>query len=367
MKIAILGFTKIKYMPYLSMYLNELNKNDHEVHLIYWSRDAEDDVPVPKGVIGHSLDIAMEDAIPLMKKLSSIYKFGRFARRLIKSLKPDFIIVLHSTTAYTIKNLLLKEYTERYIFDYRDLTYENRFGFYGKAIKQIADHSAATFTSSDGFRHVLPDNGKIYTSHNIMPDAEQVHKEFRTLVHNKARRIRVAFWGLLRHYDINQQIIEKLCNDPRFEVHYYGRAQGKMLQLMSDSDSKYLNFMYHGEYRPEDRLQFSKDTDLLINLYERKGTELYAMGNKYYDGVTFCIPQLCTESTYMGQQCKKSNVGLSCDPYKDFFADEVYNYYEGLNREVFVQACDIELIRIMGQVRMNREIIRRVLSDGGKE
>lgn len=366
MRIAILGFTKIKYMPYLGMYLNEIDTRKHEVHLLYWARDNQDDSPVPNSVIGHSYDVPMEDAIPLTKKLLKIYQYGTFAKKKINELQPDFLIVLHSTTAFTIKCLLIKKYSKRFIFDYRDLTYETTYRFYGNAIKQIANHSVATFTSSDGFRNVLPDNGRIYTSHNIMSDAREVHEQFRLLKHNKTGPVKVAFWGLLRHAEINQQIIEKLCNDPRFEVHYYGRAQGKMLQLMDESSKKYKRFVFHGEYKPEERLQFSRDTDIILNLYDKRGTMLYAMGNKYYDGITFCIPQLCTEGTYMGDQCTKANVGFACDPYKDSFADDVYSYYENLDRTIFVKACDVELNRIMGQVEIDRKVIRGVLFDGRK-
>ncbi len=364
MKIAILGFTKIKYMPYLNMYLDEIDTYEHEVHLLYWARDKQDDSPVPQNVKGHSYDVPMEDAIPLTKKLLRIHRYGVFARNQIKTLKPDFLIVLHSTTAFTIKRLLIKEYSNRYFFDYRDLTYETSYRFYGNAIKQIADHSLATFTSSDGFRNVLPASEKIYTSHNIMQNAREVHEEYRKLKHNKIGPIKVAFWGLLRHAEINQQIIEKLCNDHRFEVHYYGRAQGRMLQLMNESSKKYKSFVFHGEYRPEDRLQFSRDTDLILNFYDKRGTILYAMGNKYYDGVTFCVPQLCTEGTYMGDQCTKANVGFACNPYNASFSDDVFGYYEKLDRASFIEACDVELNRIMEQVEKDKKVIRGALSDG---
>ena len=91
---------------------------------------------------------------------------------------------------------------------------------------------------------------------------------------------------------------------------------------------------------------------------------LYAMGNKYYDGVTFCIPQLCTEGTYMGDQCTKAKVGFACDPYKDSFADDVFGYYEKLDRTEFIKACDVELNLILEQVEIDKKVIRGALSDG---
>lgn len=364
MKVLILGFTKIMYMPYLHFYLDEIDTHIHEVHLAYWARDQKNDSPLPENVIGHCYSSPMEDAIPLRKKLPKIFGYGQFAKKTIRKVNPDFIIVLHSTTAFTVKNLLVKKYHKKYFFDYRDLTYENQFGFYGKAIREITEHSSATFTSSDGFRNVLPQISTIYTSHNIIPNAEEVHSSFSAKEKREVHPIRVAFWGLLRHREINEQIIQKLCGDQRFEVHYYGRAQGKMLELMEESAQQYSNFRFHGEYQPADRLEFANDTDIILNLYDKRGTMLYAMGNKYYDGVVFNIPQLCTEGTYMGNRCNAAQVGFACDPYLQDFAEAVYHYYSSLDYDEFKKACDAELDEIMKQVNLDKSIIRRQFRHG---
>ena len=357
MKILILGFTKIKYMPYLNMYLNQLNTKEDEVHLLYWSRDDKADLNVPNGVVGHKFDICMEDTIPLGKKLPIIYKYRKYARNIIKNLNPDYIIVLHSTTAYTIKDYLVKKYKKRYLFDYRDLTYEKRFKFYGNAIKQIAENAYATFTSSDGFREVLP-RENVYTSHNVRPDAVELHLKSKVKNYNKEKPIRLAFWGLLRHYDINEQIIKSLGKDDRFEIHYYGRAQGRMLELMEDSKNKYNNFYFHGEYTPDELPEIANKTDIIMNIYDKIGTIEFAMGNKYYDGITFCLPQLCTKDTYMGEKCMESGVGLACNPYNQNFADEIYSYYNNLDRTNFVEDCSKELRRIVDQMTEDEKIIK---------
>lgn len=364
MKILILGFTKIKYMPYLNMYLNGLDKNKHEIHLLYWARDNNEDSILSDSIKLHKFDVRMDDSIHLSSKLAKILRYSRFAKKCITEIDPDFLIVLHSTTAFTIKNLLLKKYKNRFFFDYRDLTYETSVRYYGRTIKKIVEASKATFTSSDGFRFVLPNSSNVYTSHNIMANAYQIFEKFSSISYPKQIPVRVAFWGLLRHFEINNQIIDKLCNDCRFELHYYGRAQGKMLGLMNESASKYNNFYFHGEYSPEDKIEFAKNTDLIINLYDKTGTMLYAMANKYYDGLVFCIPQLCTDGTFMGEQCHKANVGYSCNPYIDSFANDVFDYYQNLDRARFIDSCSIELEKIMVQVSEDKTIIERGINEG---
>ena len=124
MKIAILGFTKVKYMPYLHFYLDQIDADENEVHLLYWQRDSEPDVPMPQGVIGHAYEYPMSDALPLKKKLPGILGYSRFARKNLKKLQPDLLIALHSTTAVCIYPQLMGKYKGRYIFDFRDVTYE---------------------------------------------------------------------------------------------------------------------------------------------------------------------------------------------------------------------------------------------------
>ena len=39
MKILIMGFSKIKYMPYINFYLGNIDVAANDVHLLYWNRD----------------------------------------------------------------------------------------------------------------------------------------------------------------------------------------------------------------------------------------------------------------------------------------------------------------------------------------
>ena len=55
MKILIMGFSKIKYMPYINFYLGNIDVAANDVHLLYWNRDLmPEDTTVLKGVTLHS-------------------------------------------------------------------------------------------------------------------------------------------------------------------------------------------------------------------------------------------------------------------------------------------------------------------------
>ncbi len=360
MKIAILGFTKVRYMPYMHFYLDQIDVQKNDVHLIYWARDCEQDLALPEGVDGHAFEYPMSDALPLSKKIPGIMKYGSFAQKKVKELKPDFLIVLHSTTAASIYSLLMGKYKNRYIFDYRDVTYEH-IPIYKKMVGNIVKNSVLSFTSSDGFRKFLPDTPKLRTSHNISNTSFRKDIE-EILPRGKRQPIRVGFWGLLRNQKINKELIERLGGDERFELHYYGRAQGGMLAMMEESTKKYSNVFFHGEYSPKDRLDMAKNTDMIHNLYNQTDkTSHIAMGNKYYDGPLFSLPQLCTKESLMGKLCTKYGIGLECDPAEEDFADQIYHYYMSLDEEKFLANCEKELSRVLDEVEQGNQKIKEVL------
>ena len=39
MKILLIGFAKLKIMPYMNFYINSIETKVHDVHLLYWNRD----------------------------------------------------------------------------------------------------------------------------------------------------------------------------------------------------------------------------------------------------------------------------------------------------------------------------------------
>lgn len=358
MKIALLGFTKIKYMPYMHLYLDQIDRTQNEVHLLYWNRDEMKDADLPDSVIGHSLDVPMSDALPLKKKLLGVMKYARFARRQLRRIRPDFLVVMHSTTAFCVYPLLMGKYRGRYIFDFRDLTYERSKKWYRHMVRRVIERSSVSFTSSDGFREWLPDSPKLLTSHNLLAEL----LEQRTPVKLSHTPIRVGYWGLLRHHSLNREMIRKLGGDERFELHYYGRAQGGMMTLMERAMIKYPNVYFHGEYKAADRMNIAAEVDLIHNLYSVADYNAQiAMGNKYYDGLMFSVPQLCTRGSLMGKLCTEHGVGLECNPADPDFADQLYEYYTTLDRERFSTNCDAELQRILREMEEANRRIREVL------
>lgn len=362
MKVLLLGFSKISYMPYMYFYLEQLE--GHEIHLIYWDRDGRIDSPVPKEIYkSYKFENHIEEQFSIKKKLPSFLKYRRFAKKIISRENFDFIIVLHSTPGITIVDLLKKHYKNKYILDYRDISHENN-KYYRNIVHCLVNNSAATFVSSNAFRKYLPNTEKVYTSHNLLLDSLN-YRDVRSRKNREANPIRIRYWGLIRHTDINLAIIKKLANDYRFELHFHGREQetARILKQYC-SDNKIINVFFYGEYAPNERYSFAKETDMIHNFYENDARMINATGNKIYDGMVFRIPQLCTLGSHMSELISKEKIGVGLNPYSDTFNDEVYQYYNSINWSSFENSCDIALNNVLVEYNSSIKVIENILRKG---
>lgn len=363
MKILLLGFTKIKFMPYLSFYLEQIDCIKNDVNIVYWNRDLlDEDLSKYDKVTLHEYKAFMEDGISKVDKLKYFFGYRRFVTRLMKQYNFDIIISLHTLPGLCVLDKLLWSYKKNYILDYRDSTFENN-KLFGYLVMLFARNARVVFVSSDAFRKFLPCEGvEIITSHNILADSLN-YRNVRRDSYVPGNRIRISFWGLIRDLKLNLKIMSRLANDSRFELHYYGRAQSlgdKMEAFIKENEIN--NIFLHGEYVPKDRYEFARRTDIIHNCFSDSNM-LLAMSNKYYDGLIFYIPQLCMTGSYMGKRCAKQGVGCELDPNKDNFADMLYEYYHSLNQEEFERYCDVELESILKEYEYGNIVIKGLLNN----
>ncbi|MEG1861804.1 MAG: hypothetical protein RR206_08975, partial [Bacteroidaceae bacterium] len=165
------------------------------------------------------------------------------------------------------------------------------------------------------------------------------------------------------HKKVNTALINRLANDKRFELHYYGREQQIALDLKAYAKSlKADNVFFNGEYKPQDRYEFLKSTDVIHNLYKDTNTAL-AMGNKFYDGIIFRIPQVCIPGSFMGEMCDKYSVGTSLNPFDESFADNLERYYRSIETNQFKKNCVSLLSNILDEYNKGCEIVKLYVNE----
>ena len=351
MKILIVGLSKIKYMPYLNFYYDSIDFTKNSVHICYWNRDEKpEDVSSYKSAHLHEFAYRQLNNVKKVNKIASFIRYRLYIRKLMKRERYDFVIFLQSLTGVLIGNYLKPN---QYIFDYRDSTFEHN-SLYKKRIATLVNNSYATFVSSRGFLNLLPDSKKIIISHNMSLES----LEYRDFIKEKSARIRIVFWGYTRNIKMNTTMIERVSKDDRFELHYHGFEDLNTLQLKKFANAiGSRNVFFHGEYKPKQRYDFIKKTDLLHNLFDDPNLQI-AVANKYYDGIIFRTPQLCFRGSLMGKMVSNLGLGFECSPFDENFLDQVYQYYQNLDFFKLFSNCDRELENVIFEHMEGQNFIR---------
>lgn len=358
MKILIIGFAKFRYMPYLTFYLNAVDKTKNSIDILYWDRDGKPDSNMPVHTNNIEFRQIMQDEMSKLNKIPAFIKYRRFAKHVIKNGNYDFIIALHTLPAVLLSDILLKKYRNRFILDYRDYTFE-KFIPYKERISALVKASEATFTSSDAFRKYLPALPKVYTSHNIMLES----LNHRCREHDMPQTIRIRYWGQIRYADTNIKLIDSIKNDTRFELHFHGREQAECERIINHCKLNGINnVFFHGEYNPSDRYKFAKETELIQNVQDYDSITDNAVSNKFYDGAIFYIPQICSDKSFMGKCVEKYGIGLACDVDSHDIAEKIYNYVTGLDRKQFCRNCDIYIDKVLGEYNNGLQKINSILN-----
>ena len=362
MKILLLGFSKLKFMPYANFYLDNIDSTN-EIHLVIWNRDCVKEVLNNNSKIHyHEFYCFQEDQVSRISKIGSFVKYKKYAEKLIKTIKPDVLISLHSLPAVLLFRTIIKHYKGRFIFDYRDFTYENN-GLFKKVICKLVNVSKATFISSDGFRKNLPRdcNDKIVVTHNI----RKIDLAINNICPPKTNYgvISVSFWGFIRQEELNKKIIDAFSKDKRFELHYYGK-EGKVYSNLIDYTRRKntSNIFFHGEYLPEERITFAEHTFFIHNMYDGTNSML-AMSNKYYDSIIFKRPQICLVGSFMAEHVDGKKLGVVVNVDESSFTSKLFEYCNSFDFDDFSEKCDKERKRVLDEYNKSISILKSSINE----
>lgn len=349
MKVLIVGFSKIKYMPYLNFHL-EKYKSD-KVDVIYWNRDNSDDIDLSR-CLNNIYQFNYCIGFNKIEKLFAFIKFKHFCSKILNKNTYDRIVLLHTFPAFLLSSKLIKSYKNQYIFDYRDITYE-KYSFFKKRVAKIVVNSKYTFVSSEGFKQYLPNCEKIYVTHNIMKidleESKKIKKE------EFDGNINLSFWGFIRGFEVNKKLINECAKKKHIFVNYYGfysKDVKKLQKYVLEND--YVNIAFYGSYNNDEKVKFIKNTYLIHNLYDRNDKNMMvAMSNKFYDGIIYKTPQVCCKNSLMGNIVEKNGLGIAIDIDDQNFIDDIIHYYLNLNFEEFNKNCEKYLNKVIKEYEIS--------------
>lgn len=300
MKVGLLIQNNLWFCPYVDIYVQLLKEWKVDYELIYWNRDGNPEID---GIAYNGKGFSSKFA-----KISGYFKYGQFLRKVIKENKYDRLIVFSPQIGIFISKFLAKNYSKRYIFDYRDLSIEQN-KIFKVPFERVLDNSYANVISSPGFKRCLPKRDYII-SHNFI--ASEVEKAIISNVEEYGYKpIEILTIGGIRDYDSNSQVIKALANHENISMSFVGRGSAREPLENMAKETSVKNSSFSGYYDKKDEPNIIKKSTFLNIYYPDKISHATALSNRFYNSLIYRRPMIVTKGQIQGDYAERYNVGIS--------------------------------------------------------
>ena len=207
MKIGLILPANVWYCPFVSIYTKMLDKENIDYDLISWNKEGNE----TQGIQFNK----QYKTKGRLTKLIPYFEFASFIKKTVRRNRYDKLIVFTPQVAIFLCDFLEKYYKGRYIFDYRDLSIEQKFLF-KLPFKKVLRNSFANVISSPGFKKCLPANFEYLLSHNFDIDAVRNALVESNCEPVKTDDIKILTIGGIRDYSSNIEVVKALANKENF-------------------------------------------------------------------------------------------------------------------------------------------------------
>jgi hypothetical protein len=336
-KIAIILCEDVYTCPYIGKYLEVCKEKSIEYDILCWNRSGKE-----RTYPANYLNYGEKSNINTRKilKLFPFLRFGYFLRKTIRQEQYDKLIVLTTLPAVLCYGLLTRKYRGKYIFDFRDMSFEKNKLFLC-CVQKICDRSFFTCISSPGFEDVLGDRGFVPV-HNFRYEDLKSKKDAADELTDKIHLVHV---GIGRGDENNKLIADSFGNDPRFRVTIVGR--GNDTPAFVEYIKKYSNITVGGTYDIAEKERYIKEATMLLCYYPCTFNGAKALANRHYDGIIYKKPLLGNIDTYGGKRLMEKGLGISLNLKDTDAADKVYSYISQLDMKAYNEMAEKELAEVL--------------------
>lgn len=354
--IGIIFSNDLNTCPFIEKYIDKFEHNSVEYEVILWNRDGSKREYPPNYVV---YDAPMNVYIPKWKKLNGFFNFYRFLKKTLRERKYDKLVFLTTLTAVLCYGKTKKQYKGKYIFDFRDMSFEQN-PVYRRMVKKIIHNSAFTCLSSPGFASVFEPCEYVMAHNFRYSDIEKAKGYDISLLPNK-EKITLLHIGITRGEEYNKSLADIFGNDPRFEVFIVG--SGNDTESFINYSAKYENIHVQGTYNNEEKAALIAKADLLLYYYPCSFNCNRALANKYYDCLIYKKPLIGNINTYSGRRLEQNNMGISVDLAAEGVADRIETYFRNIDLNKFHDAINTEMKHVLEEDQVYLEKIGEFIND----
>jgi hypothetical protein len=354
-KIVLIGNNELFLMPFMSKYIKILNDLHYEYDVILWNR-SNSELDLPDNY--YSFDYELSNYIKQYKKIYGYLRFKWFVKSILKKNNYDKAIVFTTQCYLIINDLLHKYFSNNYIFDYRDVTFEDKY-LIKKLIEKGIRQSTFTVISSEGFKLNYPTlENKFVVCHNDKFSEIDIYNKEK----NNSKIIRLCFWGMVRQVDFTKKLIDIFSKSDKLEINYYGEGYTEILTNYI-KEKGYSNIHFHGKYVGNDKiLSFAQENDILINAYDNDSIQYLALTVKLYEALAYNIPMIVTKNSYMAEFLHKNDCLFFEFEIRDNIVEDLLSWYDNLDYEIMRNKYSLLINKIEKDNLLFKDKVKEYLS-----
>ncbi len=339
MKVCILSVVSLRHMSVASVYYEYFKRNNINYDIVYADKYGIDEDSEADTVYRYKLQNVKSGGL---SKVKNYLRFKKYAKRIINNNAYDLLIVWGEVTQLLFFDYIHNNWKNKYVLNIRDLCH---FRINDFVISKTLKDSLFYTVPNEKMQEIYGNYNKAVVFHSV--NKSIIEKALQhEITHNNP--IRIAFMGNIRQYEASIFLIDALCNDERYEVHFYGPHDDYLKKYVSKNNIS--NVVFHGVFQTEDTIEILNNTDIIHNLYHqpngkhdwlsRNGDN--ALTIKFYYSIGLHIPILCNIGTYSNEVGTKIGIAFSVSSDdKETMADSLFEWYINLDEETVYKNCDI--------------------------
>lgn len=290
--------------PYADIYARLFESHGVDYDIISFNRklDKED--------VKYHFDYGLSNSSRPFKKMMANIKYCTFVKKVLKKEKYDRLVVFSSQLGIGLLPTLLCKYRRRYIFDYRDLSIEQRIKY---PFKKLLEWSYMNVISSPGFKRVLPRGYEYNICHNfnITVAEKAVHEDIRGEWRGGKKHILTI--GGIRDYDANVKVINAIKDSDVYSLSFVGRGESSETLSNYCKENGIKNVSFVGFYKKEEEAGYIKESDFINIFYPRRLTHDTAVSNRFYNSLIHKKPMITTADTTQGDYASNYGLGVALE------------------------------------------------------
>ncbi len=345
MKIGVITPNNLWVSPYVKIYTRLLDEIKEEYEIISWNREGREEE-------GIQFNCSTKNRNPLAL-LWAYNKFASFVKKTVQKQNYDRLIVFTPQSALFFSGFLKKYYCGKYLFDYRDLSLEQK-PYFKKLFLTVLQNSAVNVISSPGFKKYLPQGFDYIISHNFNVDiVKQALTSEPSVLHTDG--LSVLTIGAIRT-DMNPEIIDTLGNADGVSLSFVGK--GPASQSLEDyaRDKGYKNVTFKGYYQKEEEADIINGCNFINIFYPQVPSHTTAVSNRFYNSLIYKRPMLVTKNSTQGDYAEKYNVGLAIEDCSNL-SDAMNEYLRNLDYPTYCHRCNELLMELLSDYHKWRDIV----------